>query len=289
MNTASRERFCRNGGGTFNHFCYDVYSSSMYKKLLITFTIGLIAGGVWWWFGLPDEEPWVVTNAPIVEAPLVEPPRAPVVAESVVPPVPPKPEVKSVQYKVPFTSQAPMGDWSQSAFQDGCEEASALMVWLARNGETLTAETARAKLLDMAAFQTKQIGHGVDTDAADTAKLLLGEYSGITDYDLAYDFDLVDLQLALQDGLVIVPTNGRALQNPNFTLPGPAQHMLVITGYDMRTREFITNDPGTRAGKGYRYPEQVLYDAIREYPTGKHLPITTSRQAMIIVPLAPQP
>ena len=61
--------------------------------------------------------------------------------------------------------------------------------------------------------------------------------------------------------------------------------MLVVTGYDAEKKEFITNDPGTRKGAGYRYPEQVLFDAIREYPTGKHVPITINRKAMIIVPV----
>lgn len=193
--------------------------------------------------------------------------------------------IVSVQYAVPFTSQAPTGEWGKSAFQDGCEEASTLMVWMARTGTKLTREEAKTKLLDMAEFQEKKIGHGVDTDGVTTDTILLQEYFGITDSELiAYDFTLTELKLALKRGLVIVPTNGRALKNPNFTSPGPLQHMLVITGYDMATQEFITNDPGTRKGEGYRYPEQVLYAAIREYPTGKHLAIETSRKAMIVVP-----
>lgn len=191
--------------------------------------------------------------------------------------------------KVFFTSQAPTGDWTKSEFQDGCEEASALMVHAWATGKTYTKEEVKEELLALARYQEKQIGQGVDTDAADTAEILLDGYFYISDYRLAYDFTLEDLKAALKEGLVIVPTNGRALKNPNFTRPGPLQHMLVVTGYDALKKEFITNDPGTSRGSGYRYPEAVLFSAIREYPTGKHLPIEKERTAMIIIPSAPLP
>lgn len=191
--------------------------------------------------------------------------------------------------KVFFTSQAPTGDWSRSEFQDGCEEASALMVHAWRTGTLYTKEEVKGELFAMARYQEKQIGQGVDTDVADTAEMLLDGYLYISDYRIAYDFTLDELKSALAEGLVIVPTNGRALKNPNFTLPGPLQHMLVITGYDAETQEFITNDPGTWKGAGYRYPEATLYAAIREYPTGKHLPITTERKAMIVIPSSVSP
>lgn len=251
--------------------------------------LAALVGGAWFWFGKEEVAsiPEDFENVPIVV------PKEKVV--EVVPPVPPvpvilpKPIIKDIEHAVPFISQAPTGDWTKSAFQDGCEEASTLMVHLAMTGKTLTTEEARLKLLDMADFQTKKNGHGVDTNVSDTQEHLLKQYFAISDARVVYDFTLDELKEAVMEGLVIVPTNGRALKNPNFTLPGPLQHMLVIIGYDTKTKEFITNDPGTRKGKGYRYPEQVLYDAIREYPTGKHLPIITERKAMIVVPFTQEP
>lgn len=238
----------------------------------------------WLWFGKEE-----VTSVPetFENTTSVVPKEEMVEATPPVPLVPailPKPIIRDVEYTVPFTSQAPTGDWSKSVFQDGCEEASTLMVWIARTGKKLTREEVKAKLLDMAEFQTKLIGHGVDTDASDTNEYLLKQYFEITDGKVEYDVTLDELKAAIMTGLVIVPTNGRALGNPNFTAPGPLQHMLVITGYDAVAQVFSTNDPGTRMGAGYRYPEQALYDAIREYPTGKHLSITTDRKAMIVVP-----
>jgi hypothetical protein len=59
--------------------------------------------------------------------------------------------------------------------------------------------------------------------------------------------------------------------------------MLVIRGYDPATKEFITNDPGTRKGEGYRYPEQIIYAAWRDYPSGDHEPILNINKNMIVV------
>lgn len=256
----------------------------MWERLLFV-VLGLaLIGEIWFWytrFQSDDPAPAIVEENPIfIPEPLVE-------DKLVSPPVAtPREITKTIRYAVPFTSQAPTGDWTESAFQDGCEEASTLMVWMARTGTTLTREEARTKLLHMAEFQTEKIGHGVDTDISDTQEYLLKQYFKITDARVETDITLTDLKAALQEGLVIVPTNGRALKNPNFTRPGPLQHMLVLTGYDVATQEFITHDPGTRLGKDYRYAERVLFDAIREYPTGKHLPIPTERKAMIVVPFS---
>lgn len=253
------------------------------KKILFIL-VGVVLVG-WIWFVLGKEQSATIPEN-FENAPLVVPKEEVVEVVPLAPVAPPKPVIRDVEHLVPFTSQAPTGDWSKSAFQDGCEEASALMVHLARSGETLTPAAARQKLLDMAEFQTEHIGHGVDTDVSDTREYLLNQYFEIPDSEVKYDFTLEDLRVAVMEGLVIVPTNGRALGNPNFTPPGPLEHMLVIKGYDTKVKEFITNDPGTRKGEGYRYPEQILYDAIREYPTGKHLPITAERKAMIVVPFS---
>ena len=83
--------------------------------------------------------------------------------------------------------------------------------------------------------------------------------------------------------LVLVPAFGQILGNPYFTPPGPATHMLVIRGYDETTKEFITNDPGTRRGEGYRYSYAALVRAIRDYPTGDHEPVPTLEKRMIVV------
>ena len=83
--------------------------------------------------------------------------------------------------------------------------------------------------------------------------------------------------------MVLVPTNGQALGNPYYRPPGPERHYLVIKGYDSRTEEFITNDPGTKRGQDYRYKQDVLFKAIRDYSSGYHEPIKDIRKVMIVV------
>jgi hypothetical protein len=79
---------------------------------------------------------------------------------------------------------------------------------------------------------------------------------------------------------IIVPAAGRMLGNPYFTAPGPLYHNLVLTGYDGDT--IITNDPGTKRGKDYKYDIGTLYGAIHDF-TGNKDDIEKGRKAMIIL------
>jgi hypothetical protein len=113
---------------------------------------------------------------------------------------------------------------------------------------------------------------------------LFQEYYDIAAGAVKSDITLTDIRDTLASGaLVIIPADGRKLKNPHFKQPGPTRHMLVIAGYDAETKEFITNDPGTKHGKGYRYPEKILFDAILDYPTGDHLPLRSMKKVMMTV------
>ena len=41
--------------------------------------------------------------------------------------------------------------------------------------------------------------------------------------------------------------------------------MLVIIGFDDKTGEFITNDPGTKRGAEFRYKYKILLNAIHNW------------------------
>ncbi|MDO8489864.1 MAG: C39 family peptidase [bacterium] len=192
---------------------------------------------------------------------------------------------KTILLPVPFTSQAPTGRWSDPDFQNGCEEASILMAYAWAAHTPLSPEVAVKKIKAITAFERKLIGDVFDTSAADTARLMKAyfKYSAVS---VKHNISAKDIVVELSRGnLVIVPANGRALGNPNFRAPGPLTHMLVVRGYDDRTREFIVNDPGTRRGNGYRYSRSVLEGAIRDYPTGNHIKNVQKKTAMIVVRL----
>ena len=195
-------------------------------------------------------------------------------------------EEKNVLFNVPFTSQAPFGDWSDPRKQDGCEEAAVIMAMAWIEGEELTPDIANEKINAISAYEKKEYGNFYDTNAEDTVERIFKGYFKYENVLAVSDINKEDIKKELFKGnLVIVPTNGRLLENSNYTPPGPTTHNLVIIGYDIDSREFITNDPGTRNGEKYRYGEDVLENALLDYPTGDHEEVEEMKTAMIIVRL----
>ncbi len=198
-----------------------------------------------------------------------------------VPEMPQKPRL--IDIAVPFVVQAPFGKWSEPRFQDGCEEASLIMAHLWLSGRSMSLAEQEAELRKLSAYQEKTRGYYQDTSAEDTA-VLMREYYKHDRLSVKKDIDVQDIIDALGEGaIVIVPLNGRILKNPNYTPPGPERHMLVVRGYDPATHEFITNDPGTRKGEGYRYAAALLERALHNYESGIHRPLGKRTTAMIEV------
>ncbi|MBI2008733.1 C39 family peptidase [Candidatus Amesbacteria bacterium] len=190
---------------------------------------------------------------------------------------------EGVLLSVPFTSQAPFGEWGDPRHQDGCEEAASLMAVLAMRQVTMTKPQFSREIEKIWEWEVKNYGSGVDTSAEDTAERIIGGYFNNFKYQISnikYYGEIVD-ELA-KGNVVIVPVDGRGL-NPNYTAPGPERHMILIRGYDDETGEFITNDAGTRRGEKYRYKYEVLFKAVRDYPTGDHVPITSVDKRMIVI------
>jgi len=191
---------------------------------------------------------------------------------------------KNVLLDVPFISQAPFGNWSDPRKQDGCEEAAAIMAMAWVNNEKLTPQIADEKINEISAYEEKMYGNFHDTNAQDTAERIFKGFFGYNSIEVKYDITKESIKQELFMGnLVIVPTNGILLNNPNYTPPGPTTHNLVVIGYDISTNEFITNDPGTRRGEKYCYNEDVLEGASLDYPTGNHEKIEEIKTAMIVV------
>lgn len=192
--------------------------------------------------------------------------------------------LRFVNLDVPFAPQAPFAEWKDPRQQDGCEEASSLLAVYWARGKALTYQEAKDEILKMSAFQEGKYGSYRDTSAEDTAKRLIDDYFGFEKYEVREIGEVGEIIAEImKESVVIIPANGRAMNNPHFTQPGPERHMLVIRGYDPEKKEFITNDIGIREGKNYRYPEDVLFTAIRDYPTGDHLPITGNEKRVIVV------
>ncbi|MCX6795831.1 MAG: C39 family peptidase [Candidatus Falkowbacteria bacterium] len=186
-----------------------------------------------------------------------------------------------------FTSQAPLAKWSDLRQQDGCEEASVVMAMSWVKGEKLIKkEEAEKSITAISDFELKKYGEYRDISLADLRQWVFIDYFK---YDakkvrVVENIKLENLKAEISKGnLILVPTDGRLLKNPYFKAPGPETHMLVLKGYDKLKKEFITNDPGTKRGEGYRYLETILFKAIKAYPTGHHLPVKKIEKKMLVV------
>ena len=168
---------------------------------------------------------------------------------------------------VPFTSQAPHGNWALP-YQEACEEASAYMVWLYFEGFSsgqVNADVADAGILEFIDYENQVHGDSLDITALETAELIEGLY-GLRAW-VVEDPTVEQIKEQIALGYpIIVPAAGRELGNPNFSGIGPLYHMLVLRGYTKS--QWITNDPGTRNGQGYVYDIDVIMSAMGDWNNG---------------------
>jgi len=180
---------------------------------------------------------------------------------------------------VPFTVQSPDSKWDEYG-EESCEEMSEIIVdryWRKLPLDRKIGLVERNKLIG---YEIQNYGDFRDENAEQIAQRLR-DYFGYQEVEVIYDFTLDELKRKIIEGRpIIVPAAGRKLNNPYFTQPGPLYHALVIIGFD--GDKIIVNDPGIGKGEGYRYNEDVLYNAIHDFPGSKEM-IEEGRKAMIIV------
>lgn len=165
---------------------------------------------------------------------------------------------------VPFTPQAPLGNWA--ARQHTCEEASLVMVdrYLKgdHSGTLIDPHTADAAINQVTAWKPAQ----------DLTSLQVGE---LAQKYMGYGYKVLPAtrlnmkwQLSLGRPLIVgVRTHG--LGNSNY--PGysshyeqagwSVSHYLVVAGYDTNDT-YILNDPGLTRGHGYHISYDQLMHAI---------------------------
>jgi hypothetical protein len=188
---------------------------------------------------------------------------------------------------VPFTDQAPLGNWA--AKQHTCEEASIVMVdrYLRgdHSGAQIDSRTADAAINQITPWKPAQ----------DLTTLQIGQlaqkYLGWAYKVLPADRQDMKTQLALGRPLIVgVRTHG--LGNPtypgyssHYEQPGwSVSHYLVVVGYDT-TDHYILNDPGLTRGHGYHITYDQLMHAIDDldqaYPS-----LNMGRVFVVLAPAA---
>jgi hypothetical protein len=191
---------------------------------------------------------------------------------------------EKIMQDIPFTPQAPFGQWSDMRQQDGCEEASSLMAVKWAKGQSLTKQDALNQILGSSDFTLKKYGEYRDISTTDTLNWIIKDYFNYKNASRKTNIQITDIINELEKGnIIITPMNGQLLHNPYYTQPGPIHHMLVIIGYDPGKKAFITNDPGTKRGEHYEYDINVLFNAVRDYHTGYNESNKTVEKNMIVV------
>jgi len=164
---------------------------------------------------------------------------------------------------VPFISQAPFGVWDQ-VHNDACEEAALVMAKYWVSGHILNAPIADKEILAAVAWEAKNWGQQYEL-TADRMATLGQKFFVLKNIKIVADPTIDNIKSELSQGhLVLVPVDGRLINNPYYRRPGPIYHILVLKGYN--EQEFITNDAGTRRGEGYRYAYQTLFNAMHNWP-----------------------
>lgn len=213
---------------------------------------------------LPQEKPENIETQPITEK-IIEPEE--------------KIEIKTtLDLPVSFASQAPFADWSMP-YQEACEEASIIMTAKYFKNELLDKDVMNREILALVEWEKEYFGYWEDTTAEEVVEVLEKYYAvkSHTSTDVSID----NIKEELNKGnLIILPTAGRLLDNPYFSGEGPVYHMLVVRGYDRN--EFITNDPGTRRGDGFKYKYDNLINAVHNWNKTKEN-IYTGQKIMVVV------
>ena len=183
--------------------------------------------------------------------------------------------------KVPFTPQAPTGNWDKE-HNDACEEASALMAAAYFNGDTrskIPATEVEKELTRLFEWERTNFGYSLDTTTAETAEMIQSFYR--LKAVVVNNYTEKDIKDALNaNKLVILPVNGRLIGNPYYKQPGPIYHMLVVRGYT--TTQLITNDPGTKNGENYKYSFATLKNAPADWNHNTST-IDENKSLMIVV------
>ncbi|MFA4995527.1 MAG: C39 family peptidase [Patescibacteria group bacterium] len=164
--------------------------------------------------------------------------------------------------KMPFLVQAPFANWDPT-HEDACEEASLIMVYHHINKTNISGQDQGEKeILDLVNYEG-QNGYGLSITLEQLANISKS-YFGLKNPRIVEDVTIENIKAEIADGKsVIIPAAGKILPNPNFKNGGPNYHMLVVKGYG--DGYFITNDPGTKNGEGFKYKYEDLINAIHNW------------------------
>jgi hypothetical protein len=164
---------------------------------------------------------------------------------------------------VPFTSQAPAGDWSEP-WQNACEETSIYMVTSYYKNDPIKRDEAVKKIQEILAVKNQNFKVSHD-ESLETIAELIKTLGLPIDAQIKTDPTVDDLKAELaKDRPIIVPVYSPSLWSSSYHGGGADYHVLVLTGYDDEQGVFIVNDPGSTNGQGLQFPYDKFMAAIHD-------------------------
>ncbi len=171
---------------------------------------------------------------------------------------------------VPFTSQAPAGNWSEP-WKNACEETSIYMVSSFYADDTIKRAEAIERIKEIIAAKNAEFQISKDESLQKISELIM--LLGLPwETEIIENPPIEDVKIQLANNQpIIAPVFAPAL---GIAEDGPDYHVMVITGYDDATNEFIVNDPALKNGKGIRFKYDIFMKAIHDlnqtnYKAGK--------------------
>ena len=173
-------------------------------------------------------------------------------------PTPTPPPPTGAILPVPYTVQAPFGNWK--FHQESCEEAAVLMYHDFLQGDarsSIPPAEADQQLRALKAWQVQNWGAEKDLTIDRTGQLAQAYYG--------FHFQVIQvteesIRQAIAAGHpVVVPVMTHSLRNPHYG-PKTVYHELLIKGYS--GGGVVSNDAGVQEGKDWFYSWSILFGAI---------------------------
>jgi hypothetical protein len=217
-------------------------------------------------------EPWETPTTS--ENPVVKPNIPNPVDKSDIPELIPA----QMNLRVPFISQAPKGVWDE-IHEDTCEEASLIMLQAYLTDESsISVSQAEERLLALVDKENEMFGYFQSTEAEKVVELAKAFY-GLNKLEVLPLDSIDELKEQIARGYpVLVPADGRILDNPFFSGEGPEYHMVLVKGFT--ATHVITNDPGTKRGADFLYTYENFMDAVHDWNGGD---VPNGAKVMIVV------
>jgi len=156
--------------------------------------------------------------------------------------------------EVPYTTQIPIGYWA-NPWSNACEESSVKMVdeYYSGTRGKISKNKAIKIISPLFTYENKTFGENYDSNSYRTMRMI--NDNTIFTGEIIYKPSLQRIKNHLKLGFPVISFhNGFALPNQNlhFRAIGSGYHVMVINGFDNKTKTFITNDPGDTV-TGYKH------------------------------------